>query len=85
MASKKIMEVRKRAKIRKLMQSSTTPDPGYQWKSDNVTIRRDKRALFMSVVRPSCVRRAFFVRPSVNCFLKGDGNPDDYYGLYERS
>ena len=25
------------------IQSSTTSDPGYQWKSDNVTIRLNKR------------------------------------------
>ena len=25
------------------IQSSTTPDPGYQWENDNVTIRRHKR------------------------------------------
>ena len=25
------------------IQSSTTPDPGYQWESDNVTIRHHKR------------------------------------------
>ena len=26
-----------------LIQSSTTPDPGYQWESDNITIRHHKR------------------------------------------
>ena len=25
------------------IQSSTTPDPGYQWERDNVTIRHQKR------------------------------------------
>ena len=32
------------------IQSSTTPDPGYQWESDNVTIRHHKREPRVSVV-----------------------------------
>ena len=31
-------EVSKGAKIRNLIQSSTTPDPGYQWESDKLTV-----------------------------------------------
>ena len=38
-----IVKVRKRAKNQESIQSSTTPDPGYQWESDNVTIRHHKR------------------------------------------
>ena len=34
---------KKEAKFQKSIQSSTTPDPGYQWESDNFTIRRHKR------------------------------------------
>ena len=30
---------KKEGKDRKKIQSSTTPDPGYKWESDNVTIR----------------------------------------------
>ena len=30
-------------KIQESIQSNTTPDPGYQWESDNVTIRHHKR------------------------------------------
>ena len=38
------LELRKRAKIRnQYNQLSTTPDPGYQWESDNFTIRHHKR------------------------------------------
>ena len=29
---------KKEGKDQELIQSSTTPDPGYQWESDNVTI-----------------------------------------------
>ena len=34
---------KKEGKDRESIQSSTTADPGYQWESDNVTIRRHKR------------------------------------------
>ena len=34
---------KKEAKDQDSIQSSTTPDPGYQWESDNVTIRHHKR------------------------------------------
>ena len=34
---------KKEGKYQESIQSSTTPDPGYQWESDNVTIRHHKR------------------------------------------
>ena len=34
---------KKDGKDQESIQSSTTPDPGYQWESDNVTIRHHKR------------------------------------------
>ena len=34
---------KKEGKDRESIQSSTTPDPGYQWKSNNVTIRHHKQ------------------------------------------
>ena len=34
---------KKMGKDQESIQSSTTPDPGYQWESDNVTIRHHKR------------------------------------------
>ena len=37
------MHSKKEGKIQELIQLSTTPDPGYQWESDNVTIRHHKR------------------------------------------
>ena len=33
----------KESKYQESIQSSTTPDPGYQWESDNFTIRHHKR------------------------------------------
>ena len=33
------IESKKEGKNQESIQSSTTPDPGYQWESDNVTIR----------------------------------------------
>ena len=38
-----IHKSKKEGKDRESIQSSTTPDPGYQWESDNVTIRHHKR------------------------------------------
>ena len=41
-------KIRKRAKIRnryKFIQSSTTPDPGYQWESNKLTVRHHKLEL----------------------------------------
>ena len=38
-----VYESKKEGKDQESMQSSTTPDPGYQWESDNVTIRQHKR------------------------------------------
>ena len=35
--------VSKGAKNQELIQSSTTPDPGYQWESDKLTVRHHKR------------------------------------------
>ena len=34
---------KKEGKDQDLIQSNTTPDPGYQWESDNFTIRHHKR------------------------------------------
>ena len=34
---------KKEGKYQESIQSSMTPDPGYQWESDNVTIRHHKR------------------------------------------
>ena len=34
---------KKEGKDQESIQLSTTPDPGYQWESDNVTIRHHKR------------------------------------------
>ena len=34
---------KKEGKDQESIQSSTTPDPGYRWESDNVTIRHHKR------------------------------------------
>ena len=34
---------KKEGKDQELIQSSTTPDPRYQWENDNVTIRHHKR------------------------------------------
>ena len=45
-ASKAIGDIfkgKKEGKDQESIQSSTTPDPGYQWESDNVTIRHHKR------------------------------------------
>ena len=38
-----LIQSKKEGKDQELIQSSTTPDPGYQWESDNVTIRHHKR------------------------------------------
>ena len=35
--------IKKEGKYQESIQSSTTPDPGYQWESDNLTIRHHKR------------------------------------------
>ena len=37
-----ICKSKEEGKDQKSIQSSTTPDPGYQWESDNVTIRDHK-------------------------------------------
>ena len=36
---------KKEGKDQELIQSSTTPDPGYQWEGDNFTLRIHKREL----------------------------------------
>ena len=36
---------KKKGKDQESTQSRTTPDPGYQWESDNFTIRHQKREL----------------------------------------
>ena len=40
---KTVSESKKKDKDQESIQSSTTPDPGYQWESDNFTIRHNKR------------------------------------------
>ena len=40
-----ISKSKKEGKDRESIQSSTTPDPGYQWENDNATIRQHKREL----------------------------------------
>ena len=37
-----LYESKKEGKDQESIQSSTTPDPGYQWESDNVTIKHHK-------------------------------------------
>ena len=37
------MESKEGYKDQELLQSSTTPDPGYQWESDKLTVRHHKR------------------------------------------
>ena len=37
-----LYQSKKEGKDQESIQSSTTPDPGYQWESDNVTIRHHK-------------------------------------------
>ena len=36
------MKVKKKGKDQESIKSSTTPDPGYQWETDNITIRHHK-------------------------------------------
>ena len=38
-----LIESKKKGKDQESIQSSTTPDPGYQWESDNFTIRQHRR------------------------------------------
>ena len=38
-----VSQIKKEGKKQESIQPSTTPDPGYQWESDNVTIRYHKR------------------------------------------
>ena len=38
-----ISKSKKKGKDQESIQSSTTPDPGHQWESDNVTIKHHKR------------------------------------------
>ena len=40
----KPVQRKKDSKDQESIQSSTTPDPGYQWESDNVTIRHQKES-----------------------------------------
>ena len=37
------MKSKKGGKDQESIQSSTTPDPGYQWESDQLTVRHHKR------------------------------------------
>ena len=41
--TKLYVQSKKEGKYQESIQSSTTPDPEYQWESDNFTIRRNKR------------------------------------------
>ena len=43
MSVKTHSESKQEGKDQQSIQSSTTPDPGYRWESDNVTIRHHKR------------------------------------------
>ena len=38
-----LMQSKKDRKDQELIQSSTTPDPGYQWESNKLTVRHHKR------------------------------------------
>ena len=38
-----VIKVRKEGKDQESIQSSTTPEPGYQWESNKLTIRCHKR------------------------------------------
>ena len=38
-----LMQSKKDGKDQESIQSSTTPDPGYQWKSNKLTVRHHKR------------------------------------------
>ena len=40
-----IIQSKKKGKDQESIQSSTTPDPGYQWESGNCTIGHHKREL----------------------------------------
>ena len=39
----KVIQIKKEGKDQESIQSSTSSDPGYQWESDNITIRHHKR------------------------------------------
>ena len=39
----KLFESKQGCKDQESIQSSTTPDPGYQWESDKLTVRHHKR------------------------------------------
>ena len=41
--SNMLIESKKGCKNQESIQSSTTPDPGYQWESDKLTVRHHKR------------------------------------------
>ena len=40
-----LIQSKKKGNDQESIQSSNTPDPGYQWESDNFTIRHHKRGL----------------------------------------
>ena len=42
-------QTKKEGKDQELIQSSTTPNPGYQWESDNITIRHQPGRVAQSV------------------------------------
>ena len=61
-----VKKSRKRGKNQESIQSSTTPDPGHQWKSNKLTIRhhkREPRGQLFPIRWPQGKRRIF----EVNC------------------
>ena len=38
-----LIQIKKDGKVQESIQSSTTPDPGYQWESDKLLVRHHKR------------------------------------------
>ena len=57
-------ESKKEGKDQESIQSSTTPDPGYQWENDNATTRHHKREPRGQLFQNS-------LQPLLNMFLKG--------------
>ena len=61
-----LIQSKKDGKDQELIQSSTTPDPGYQWESNKVTVRHHRRELrsrtiykYITLVHPpQCFLRA---------------------------
>ena len=68
---------KKGGKDQESIQSSTTPDPGYQWESDNFTIRHHKRES-RGQPFPQIVCK---VRPSKKFRCNPRGNKVDIYHI----